>query len=134
MCAFPITLFSSILSSWKFIVKLKGLRQRLQRASEGLSKVCTSEFLWIYKSKKYINEYISFCKNNYFENKNNKKTTVIMDSATRSQTNGIYSLKGYEEETENLYRSYKFILIIKELIQKWKVAWYILLVLLIFEG
>ena len=118
MCAFPITLFSSILSSWKFIVKLKGLRQRLQRASEGLSKVCTSEFLWIYKSKKYINEYISFCKNNYFENKNNKKTTVIMDSATRSQTNGIYSLKGYEEETENLYRSYKFILIIKELIQK----------------
>ena len=47
-----------------------------------------------------------------------------MDSATRSQTNGIYSLKGYEEETENLYRFYKFILIIKELIQNWKVAWY----------
>ena len=37
MRAFPITLFSSFLSSRKIIVKLKGLRQRLQRASEGLS-------------------------------------------------------------------------------------------------
>ena len=81
--------------------------------------------LLIYKSKKYINEYISFCKNNYIEKKtNNKKTSIIMDSATRSQTNGIYSLKGYKEETESLYRSCKFILILKELIQKWEVVWY----------
>ena len=50
--------------------------------------------------------------------KKNKKTSIIMDSATSSQTNGIYSLKGYKEETESLYRSCKFILILKELIQK----------------
>ena len=47
MHPFLITLFSSFLSSWKIIVKIKSLRQRLQRASEGLSipKSLRSTFL-----------------------------------------------------------------------------------------
>ena len=64
--------------------------------------------------KIYINEYIIFCKNHNFKGQNNKIT--IMNSATRSQ-----SKKGYNfcmKETHKLYKVYKFILILKEFIQK----------------
>ena len=75
MRAFPIT-FSSFLSLRKIFVKLKGLRQRFQRASEDLSikYIYTSElFEYSYMLKKYISyEYIVFYyKNHNFKSKNN---------------------------------------------------------------
>ena len=42
--------------------------------------------VWTKMSKKYINEYIIFCKNQNFRDKNNK-TIIIMNSTTRSQSN-----------------------------------------------
>ena len=40
------------------------------------------------KIKKYINEYITFCKNHNFKSENNNKTTIITNNATRSQSSG----------------------------------------------
>ena len=58
------------------MVKLKSLKQRLQGA---LSKVYMYFRIvwWTYMPKKYINEYIIFCKNHNFKNKNNNKTTIM---------------------------------------------------------
>ena len=85
-------------------------RVRLQKASEGLSipkslrstaKIvlewhllarCEHGLKYVFQNcvnknvKKHINEYIIFCKNQNFRDKNNK-TIIIMNSTTRSQSN-----------------------------------------------
>ena len=67
-------------------------------------------------SKKYIDEYIIFCKNHNFKSKyNNNKTTIIMNSPKKAKQYCIISqTKGYNfgiKETRKLCKVDNFILI-----------------------
>ena len=80
----------------------KTLRQRLQRGSEGLSKVIQN-FVKVCQIN-IINECIIFCKEQNFKSKNSK-TTIIMNDAIRSQSNSIFSQRViflYERHSQTL--------------------------------
>ena len=88
----PICVMDSIRAVWRLsqsTAKVVSKQHLFTKCEFGLKYIfqnCVNKNV-----KKYINEYIIFCKNQNFKSKNNNKTNITMNSATKCQSNWKFS-------------------------------------------